>query len=209
MALSSRERYIALGVGATVLFAGLYQLVIDPFFEESRVIETKHMDVKKKLAAADVLFKRRVSLRPIWTDMNKSGGLKSDVSESETQVQELLAGWAKESGLAWTSEQPNDHLSIGSVDRKSDKPEAQFESLGVHATGSGTMAQIANLLWKVESAPKLLRITEIHITPKKEGTDNLQIQLNVATVSLIPGGAPANTAAPQPSPGKADTGVEP
>jgi hypothetical protein len=186
VALSTREKYIGLAVGATVLLAGLYQLVIDPFMDEGQSIQTKQSEIKKELDAADILFRRRVALLPLWSEMNKVGGLKSDAFDARTQIEQSLANWAHDSRVALVSVHPDDRTFGNAVDRKSEKPEARFEPIVIHAIGLGSMAQIANLLWKVESAPKLLRITDIHITPRVEATDDLQIQLNVATVSLRP-----------------------
>jgi hypothetical protein len=209
VALSTREKYIALGVGATILLAGLYELVIDPFMEETHSIATKRDEAKRKLDAAELLFQRRASLGPVWANINQTGGLTNDPAVAKTQLGELLARWGKESNLEWKSERPDERRLNTAVDRKSNKPETNFEPIAVHATGAGSMAQITNLLWKLESAPKLIRVTEIHITPVVEAKDNLQIQLNVASLSLNPEPPPANPAANSHPVANANRGIEP
>jgi hypothetical protein len=209
VALSTREKYIAIGVGATILFAGLYELVIDPFIDEGHTIATKRDEAKRKLDAADVLFHRRVALRPVWANINKTAGLTNDPAVAKTQLGELLAGWSKDSGVAWTSVRADERRLNTTVDRKSNKPETNFEPIGLHATGTGSMAQMTKLLWMLESAPKLIRVTEIHMTPIKEATDYLQIQLNVASLSLNPEPPPANAAANSHPVANANRGIEP
>jgi hypothetical protein len=45
------------------------------------------------------------------------------------------------------------------------------------------MRSIARLTWALETAQIPVRVNEMTITPRKEGTDDLQIQLSVSTLS--------------------------
>lgn len=208
MNLSTREKYIAIAVGGTLALAGLDRLVISPFMERGEEIATQRADVEAKIAKAEAMFNRQRTLRPVWTDMRKVGGLVDDATVAQNQTQQTLQNWAQESGVAVTSSTPK-LVAQTSVDRKSDKPESKFAQTVVDATCSGNMAQITNLLWKLEAAPKLLRLNEIHITPHKEGLDDLQATLVVSTVSLIPD-APAENKTDKSHPAAdTDTGVQP
>lgn len=210
MALSSREKYIAIAVGAVIGLAGLDLLIIDPFEQRGQEIEVKRADIDNKLQKADATFARRRTLLPVWSAMNTVGGLKTDSSEAKSQMIQYLQNWAKESGVTLTSLESKE-LAQGPVDPKSEKPESKFERIGIHATGYGPMAAMTKLLWKVESAPKLLKVTEIHIAPRVEATDDLQIQLTVATVSLIPDASAAENTIDNvhPMANAAGTGVQP
>jgi type II secretory pathway component PulM len=209
VALSTREKYIAIGVGAVVALAGLDRLVIDPFMEQGQEITNKRLDVGTKLSQADTMFNRRLALRHVWSDMRTVGGLISDSTETENQTEKTLQDWAQASGVRLTS-LSGKHVAQPNVDRKSDKPEAKFEQIAVDATGAGSMAAITRFLWKLESAPKLLKISEIHVTPRKEGTDDLQVQVTVTTVSLIPDPTPADRGADNGHPvANAGAGLQP
>ncbi len=206
MALSTREKYIAMTVGAAVALFGLDRLVIDPFFEHGAEITSKRQDVEANLAKANATFNRRIALRHVWSDMRTVGGLVSDSNEAQNKMIETMQAWAQESGVKMTLLSPK-HVSQPAMDRKSDKPETKFDQTALDATGSGSMAALTRLLWKLESAPKLLKVTDIHIKPNKEGTDDLQIQLSVSTVSLIPE-TPADNATDNSRPvAAAGTGV--
>ena len=209
MALSTREKYIAIGVGAVVALAGLDRLVIDPFMEHSAAIAAQRQEVENKIDTAESTFKKKRALRQVWSDINTIGGLKNDASEAKSQMMQAMESWAQESGVTWTS-LDSKQLTQSPSDLKSDKPESKFERIGVHATGFGTMAAMTKLLWKVESAPKLLKVTEIHISPRKEATDDLQIQLSVATVSQVPDLSPGDNASDNSHPvANAGAGVQP
>ena len=209
MALSTREKYIAIAVGAAVALAALDRLVIAPFMDHSQEIASERLDVETNLKKAEATFNRRLALRHVWSDMRTVGGLINDSTEAQNQMEQTLQNWAQESGVKLTS-LSGKHVAQALVDRKSDKPEAKFEQTAVDATGSGNMAQITKLLWKLESAPKLLKLNEIHVTPHKEGIDDLQIQLSVSTVSLIPDAPTDNgTDSSRPVADTAGTGVQP
>jgi hypothetical protein len=209
VALSTRERYIALAVGGAVVLAALDRLLIDPFLERSRAIADQRLEIEGNIDKAESTFKRKLALRRVWSDMTTIGGLKSDASEAKSQTVQSLESWGQESGITWTSWDSKE-LSQGAIDPKADKPESKFEKISVHATGFGTMAAMTKLLWKAESAPKLLKVTEIHISPRKEATDDLQIQLSVATVSQVPDPVPGETASDNSRPvANAGTGVQP
>ena len=168
-----------------------------------------HWTSKRTLTMPSERFKRRLALRHVWADMNTVGGLKNDASEAKSQMIQSLQKWAQASDVTLTSLESKE-LSQGPIDLKADKPESKFEKIGVHATGFGTMAAMTKLLWKVESAPKLLKVTEIHISPRKEATDDLQIQLTVATVSLNPDASAPDNATDNSHPvANAGTGVQP
>ena len=55
-----------------------------------------------------------------------------------------------------------------------------------------TMLSIANLLWSMETATIPVRVNDLQILPRKEGTNDLTLQLTVSTLCLLP--EPARTA---------------
>jgi len=185
VALSTREKYIAIAVGAAVALAGLDRLVIAPFMETSQDIANQRSEVETNLTKAETIFNRRLALRNVWSEMRSTGGLTNNATETANQMQQTLQAWAQESGVQLTS-LTDRRMAQTASDRKSDKPEAKFEQISVDDTGSGTMAQISRFMWKLESAPKVLKINKVTITPHKEGVDDLQVQFSVSTVSLIP-----------------------
>ncbi len=48
------------------------------------------------------------------------------------------------------------------------------------------MRAASRLLWSLETASIPVRVTEMHITPRKEGTDDLSVQLSISTLCLLP-----------------------
>jgi hypothetical protein len=52
------------------------------------------------------------------------------------------------------------------------------------------MPAIAMLVYRVETAPIPLRVDDLHVTPKREGGDELQVQLTVSTLGRKPNAGP-------------------
>jgi hypothetical protein len=116
-------------------------------------------------------------------DLN-AGGLKSDVPSAESQLVHALSVWTKESGL-----------NLSSIKPERAKPEGKWIQINTNAAASGPQAAIAKFLWRLETTSIPVRITDMTVTTKKEGLDDLQLQIGVST--LCP-----NPDADKPEPGR-------
>ena len=52
------------------------------------------------------------------------------------------------------------------------------------AAGTGPMSAVARFLWRMETAPFPLRVEELQVGARREGTDDLSLQLRVSTLYL-------------------------
>lgn len=174
MALSQRERYIAIGVGAALGLLALDRFVLNPYKERRDQLEVDQTVAVQKIDDANRLFQKQRRMQRVWAKMNADGGLKTDPTDAASQVLNAMQDWAQES-------------AINLVSRKEERttPEGRFLQIGFHFTGTGSMASISKLLWRLETAPIPVRITDVQVTPRKEGTDDLQMQLSVSTLCLL------------------------
>jgi type II secretory pathway component PulM len=176
MILTKRERYIAIASGGLIGLLLLYFVVIAPYFERRSQIA---LDVDAALndrVKVDVLFRQQTSMRKVWNEMIK-GGLSESQSDAVNQMHFAVNDWAGDSGV--TVLKLKDERST--VDGK-------FVQIGFHVTGTGPMAAISNLLWRVETTAMPLRVSEIQITPLKEGVDDLQLELSLSTLCRVSDG---------------------
>jgi Tfp pilus assembly protein PilO len=107
-----------------------------------------------------------------WTEIS-SGALKRDESQSESQMLQNVLEWARGAGM-----------EVPSFKRERVEREKDFVKVTFRATGTGTMNQIGKFLWRIQTASVPVRITDVSITSKKEGTDDLSVQLGIATIYL-------------------------
>ena len=170
MALSPREKYIAIGVGAAVVLYALDAAVLTPYSDRLTAIEQETVDAETHLAAQSDLFKANRDLKVVWTAMTR-GGLSPDWSVADSQLAQALLKWAGDAGVSVTSVKP-DRSAV----------ENGFQVISYHFTCNGSTPEVTKLLWDIETATIPVRLTDVQITPRKEGTDDLTIQFGVSTL---------------------------
>jgi hypothetical protein len=174
MTLTKRERNIAIALGATLLSLGIYYLAVQPYLDSLAQIDQDYQTQLRSWNDHLSLVNRRVELEKKWDEI-KRGGLSSDQSLAEGQAWNKVADWANAAGVQITSLKS---------DRNTDA--APFQIIGFHVIANGSIPTFAKLLNSFETATIPVRVDEIQITPRREGTDELQIRMSVSTLCLQP-----------------------
>jgi hypothetical protein len=174
MALTKREKYIAMGVGAAVGLFLLDQVVFTPYFDAMSAIADQTDTAVAKQKENTALFDRQTRLKKVWTDITQ-GGLKADDSAAESQALNAALDWAQAAGVNITAVKP-ERTTVAN----------EFQVIGFHLTGNGSTPAMARLLYSFETASIPVRVDEMQLTPVKEGTDSLKIELSLSTLCLKP-----------------------
>ncbi|HAU37952.1 MAG TPA: hypothetical protein DCX07_09585 [Phycisphaerales bacterium] len=185
MVLTKRERYVLIGTCLAVGALALDRFVVSPLLDRRAEAEAQRTSLTRKLNQARALLERQRLLTPRWQEMLRTG-MKSDPAESESQVLHALRNWAEECGIT---------LSLLKPERLTEK--SRLPQIAFQASGSGNMNAVARLLWRIQTAGSPLRATEVQISARKEGSDDLSFQLRLSTVY-----SPSPTAKPAPADGK-------
>src|SRR3954464_240602 len=167
MVLSKREKYIGLGVAAAVGLA-LDSFALPPYIARRDAIAAGRADAAQQLSDAATLLQRQHNLRTIWTELQK-GGLKVNPSQAESQTIQAVIDWAKAAGVELAALKP---------ERSSQ--EGQFQVISFNVTGTGSTQAVSKLLWSIETATIPVRVNDMQVTPRREGTDDLSIRLSVS-----------------------------
>jgi Tfp pilus assembly protein PilO len=190
--LSKRERWIAAVTGAALSVLLLDHFVVEPLLERKN-----DLDAKISLAQLDAeknrkLFATRSRLSKEWMQL-VGRGLPPD----ETRVLQDLGRWAQDSGM---------NLPIVNPSRP--EREKDFYRITIRLTGTGGMSQIGHFLYRIQTATVPIRITDLTMSSRKEGSDDLQVTMGVSTIYPIPdaernqnaspSGAPAASASARP-----------
>jgi hypothetical protein len=173
--MTKRERYIAIATVSVVGLLGLDYAIVSPLFQRRADAADQAVARGKEWARADKLIhveSKRAGRR--WAELS-AGALKRDASASESQVLNNLSEWANRAGVAQFSYKP-----------ERTEREKEFMRFTVRATGAGRMEQIGNFLYRIQTAPFPVRITDLTVTSRKEGTDELSIQLGISTIYMAP-----------------------
>lgn len=174
MNLNAREKKIAIGVLAAVVFLILYYVAFQPYSDARAQVVTDLTNVRGQLEHADSTFSRERKLRPVWNDMQK-GGLNVDPAQAERQTLEALNVWAHDAGLTLVTYKPERTTQEGT-----------FQVVGISASGTGSMPQVARMLASIETAGIPVRVNDMTITPSKEGTDDLTVRFSLSALCQPP-----------------------
>lgn len=188
--LSRRERYIGLAVLAVLAVLVLDRLIVSPLMAEQRELKSQASKANSELLDANRLFSTSRRMNREWGE--KLRNLPHDASEAESRLLNNLRDWGQEAGLALSSLKPE----------RTEKTR-DFFTATIRATGTGSMSQVSRFLWRLETANVPVRVTDLQITSRKEGTDDLSITLGISTIYLAPTPAkqqtPANASAAAPA----------
>ena len=174
MGLSKRERYIAAATVLAVLVLVGDQYALTPLLESRESQQTERAVLTEELGRAAALFRRQGLYRKKWREMVEAG-MRREPPEAEGAVYHALREWSKKSGLALASVKPV------KVATRGDLVEVSFQ-----VAGAGRMAQAARFLWLVETAAMPLRIEQLQIGSRKDGVDDLSLQLKLSSICLPP-----------------------
>ena len=141
MVLTKREKYIGLAAGGLAVVFGLFWAVTA--YGSRRADIARHTaDAKQDLDKADYLFERQRKMQTVWTEMQKSGALKTDRTDAGNQLLNALREWTQQAKVnEWTLKGPNE------------TKDGRFAQLTYHVTGSGPQRAVAEFLWRIETAP--------------------------------------------------------
>jgi hypothetical protein len=187
MKLSKRELYIGIGVGAIVGVLALDSWVLTPLANaHSQLLTDVDRETKQRIADNRLVNREHPLNQQRWKSLTL-GTLKQDQSQADSQILNNLSDWVQEAGLSVetlvTARVPQPVQRAGERER-----EKAFLKLTGRFVGSGSMAQLGRLIWRIQKSDIPVRITELSINSKKpDGTaDELQIVLGVSTLFLAP-----------------------
>ncbi|MBE3099613.1 MAG: type 4a pilus biogenesis protein PilO [Acidobacteria bacterium] len=170
MILSKRERFIIAATLIVVAAAVLYLYVLTPLNDSRKALEDRKEGLLNELERARTLLARKREIAPKWKEMTV-GGLKSDPTEAESLILHSVQDWAREAGLKLASLKPERLLEKKSL-----------QEIAFKATGTGSMNAVTKFLWQLETAKVPVRVKELQLGTRKEGADDLTLQLRLSTL---------------------------
>ena len=187
MVLSKRERYIAIATVAAVGILALDRFALDPLVAAKTRLDTQVAKCQQNFDKARRLFANSRRKGHLWAEMQNNGLRRRDAAEAESQVLNSIREWAQDAGM-----------SLSSVKPERTEKEKDFAKSTFRATGIGGMSQISRFIWHLETATIPLRVSDVQINSRKEGTDDLTVQLGISTIYL-PHEAEKDAPGPVPS----------
>ena len=182
MILSKRERTLAVASVAVLGVFALNQYVLSPLLDRRERVGQELRQTQETLQQHKALVAARPGIEVRWRDM-QSAGLMADVSTSESQLLNAIREWASESGLALSALKP-DRVAPGKV----------FQKLKVSVAATGNMRQVRQFLLKIHRASIPVQIADMQLSARKDGMDDLSLEIRLTTLCAAPGSSGKGTA---------------
>ncbi len=180
MVLSRRERLVSITAAAAVVLLALDRFALEPFFQQRDQLQGRIDKARTQLARCQTVISRSREAAGEWRD-RVSAGLRSDPADAESQILHALRRWAEDARL---------NLSLLKPDRLPQK--GRLAVIAFQASGTGRLDGVRRLLWQVQTSSLPLRVTEVQITTRKDGSDDLTFQLRLSTL-YVPAAPAAGT----------------
>ena len=174
MALTPRERWIAIGLSVAVGAYALDAVLLSPLTERLAVADKAVDDDTLALTEANGLFTNQNLANRRWRELTGTT-LKSDFSAAESQLLNRVGELAQAAGLTLDSLKPERN------ERQKD-----FQRMTYRAATTGNMRQTSRFLDSLRTADIPLRVTDVQISSRRDGTDDLAMQAGIATIHVLP-----------------------
>jgi len=172
MILSRRERLIITATLVAVSILVLDRYALTPLLERYSALEARKERLLADVNRDESLLARQRKVVPKWRQM-LAGSLKRDPGEAESQMLHALRDWSEQAGL---------NLSLLRPERSTEKTD--LREITFHIAGDGTMNSISRFLWRLETADIPTRLKTVQFRSRKEGIDDLSVQLRISTLYL-------------------------
>jgi Tfp pilus assembly protein PilO len=158
--------------------------VITPLTKSHAELEAEQQRLGQEFERATHMLRRQRLMARELRDMT-ANGLTRDPLDAESRLLHAIRDWAEETGL-----------SVSSVKPERGKDDTEIGRIDVLVSGTGSMQAVARFLWKAENARLPLRINDLQLGSRKDGMDDLSLQLRLSTLYLA---ADETTAVPDDS----------
>ena len=176
MTMSKRERTVATVTALVVGSLVLYEYVIDPKLTRIGELDAQVAASTADLERADRLFSTSRSATRKLSEMAGSGLRRTDAA-AESELLNSTRQWAQEAGIAgW------------GIKRERTEKERDFNKITFRCNGTGGMGEIGRFLYRLQTANLPVRVADMTINSRKDGTDDLAIVLSISTIYLAPEG---------------------
>ena len=198
MILSKRERYIVIGTVIVVGVLALDRLFLTPLLEHRADTNLKILKEKGTLDRANGLLTNQSRVRRKWNEISGTT-LRMDGANAESQIIRAVNDWAQDAGLNVSSVKPE----RAEKEKIKDK-ETQFMKITFRANATGTMAAISKFLFRLQTSKVPIRVTDLSINTRRDGVDDLSLDLGISTIYLPPEPAKSDNATGKQQPSAAE-----
>ena len=172
MNLSRREHSIGVITAFVVAVLAADHFLLTPYLDRRDRLEKDRQAALAEWSQARELLARQSELVPQWEEALKTG-VKIDPGAAESATLNAIRDWAAESGL-----------TLASVKPEGGERRGRMQELTFQAVGEGQMRNVSLFLWRIENAALPVKATDLQLAARKEGADDLTLQVRIAALCM-------------------------
>ena len=181
MTLNKRERYIAIGVGVAVLLYISDSIFFTPMFDQLSQADKLIDEHQQELLKDNGIMQNSLTARRKWKSLTDNH-LPADASTAEQAMLARVRDVAQSTGLA-----------LGQQNRSTHEKQGGFEVITRRFSGEGNMYRLTRFLYELDRSEIPVRVVDLSINSKKDGTDDLLVTFGISTL-YDPPATPAKVA---------------
>ena len=182
MTLTRRERIVIVLTAIVLSILALDRFVLTPLLEKYWAVGAEKQRLLGEMQRAERLLSSRRQVDSKWRHMLASG-LRHNPAEAENQMMHALRDWSEDAGLRLSSLKPQRPTA-----------DADLQEITFDVTGQGAMGSISRFLWRLTTTTIPIKLKAVELRSRKEGIDDLTVQLQLSTLYLA-GRAPLSSKA--------------
>lgn len=168
--MSKRERYILIVTVCVVGVLALDYFVYTPLTDAREQLMVQHDKLSRELGDMKKTMSASLKADKRWKEY-AAAGLSNDPSATESRFLGAISSWSRDAGLPLLSIRPERTIVNQGV-----------HELSFHATADGSMRSISRFLYRLETSEVPVRIQELQISSRTDGTDDLSMQIRLSTI---------------------------
>ena len=172
--LSKREKYIAYIAFALVAYVLFDRVVLRPVMVRQENLNKEIQEQEQKLEKSIRILKQEDLIKSEYKKYAQN--LKQNVSDEEA-IPAILSSVEKTANAT----------SVTIVDMKPFSAENLefYKRIKIKIEAEAKIEQLADFIYQLEISPKLLRVTQISLTPKKQGSSILKVNVTVTGILIV------------------------
>ena len=170
MTLTKRERTIALVTGILVGVFGYYELFLSPLLDRLSTANRLIADDTAQLKNADNLLDNRKRAEARMSELAKNS-IQFEAPAAESKLLNRVLGAAQSTGML-----------VASIKPERSEQEKGFDRIILRASATGNMSQLSRFIYALDTADMPVRIGDLQIGSRKDGLDDLSVQMSISTI---------------------------
>jgi len=166
---------LLMAVGACVGLYVLNLILINPLISSYSARQARIKDLKDNITAGGSILLSANSIENQWNRM-RTNTLSLNGTVTEGQLFKAFQAWSTSSQVVLVSQKP----------QSKDSDDPAYSNEEIHVDVTGTLTQIFNFLYSVESGPIGLRVDSLDLASRDDAGRQLALGLTVSGLILNP-----------------------